>query len=299
MTNASLANTSLAKSAAATADAGRNAQAINWGGLAATSAVLVAAVAWIFPLYWAIVTSIKPETEVVRKGSGLVPSVFSLDAYTSVFAHTNIVSWYINSVSISLIVTFIVLAISLACAYALSQVSFPGRRMMFVALAASVMVPIEALIINHFVLMNVFGFIDTWEGIILPQLVVPSAVIIFKQFFDQIPKDYREAATMDNAGHFRILFSIYIPMNWGVITAIGITTFIGAWNNFLWPFLVATSETTMTIPVGITQVHDAFGLHYARDMATAVLAGLPVAALYLIFQRRITQAIMLSAGIKG
>jgi multiple sugar transport system permease protein len=289
----------LTQTAQSTADSGQQSRAINWGGLAATSGILVAAVAWIFPLYWAVVTSVKPETEVVRKGAGLIPSVFSLDAYVSVFQRTNIVSWYINSISISLIVTFIVLAISLSCAYALSQVSFPGRRVMFVALAASIMVPIEALIINHFVLMNVFGFIDTWEGIILPQLVVPSAVIIFKQFFDQIPKDYREAATMDNAGHFRILFSIYIPMNWGVITAIGITTFIGAWNNFLWPFLVATSETTMTIPVGITQVHDAFGLHYARDMATAVLAGLPVAALYLIFQRRITQAIMLSAGIKG
>jgi multiple sugar transport system permease protein len=289
----------LTQTAQSTADSGQQSRAINWGGLAATSGILVAAVAWIFPLYWAVVTSVKPETEVVRKGAGLIPGVFSLDAYVSVFQRTNIVSWYINSISISLIVTFIVLAISLSCAYALSQVSFPGRRVLFVALAASIMVPIEALIINHFVLMNVFGFIDTWEGIILPQLVVPSAVIIFKQFFDQIPKDYREAATMDNAGHFRILFSIYIPMNWGVITAIGITTFIGAWNNFLWPFLVATSETTMTIPVGITQVHDAFGLHYARDMATAVLAGLPVAALYLIFQRRITQAIMLSAGIKG
>ena len=88
-------------------------------------------------------------------------------------------------------------------------------------------------------------------------------------------------------------------MNWGVTTALAIITFIGAWNNFLWPFLVANTDAAMTVTVGITQVHDAFGVQYARNLAGAVLAALPVAVAYLIFQRRVTEAIMLSAGIKG
>jgi multiple sugar transport system permease protein len=88
-------------------------------------------------------------------------------------------------------------------------------------------------------------------------------------------------------------------MNWGITTALAIITFIGAWNSFLWPFLAAQDETMMTVTVGITAVQDAFGIHYGRDLAGAVLAGLPVALAYLLFQRRVTQAVTLSAGIKG
>jgi len=94
-------------------------------------------------------------------------------------------------------------------------------------------------------------------------------------------------------------FQIYLPMNWGVTAALAIVTFIGAWNAFLWPFLAVTQERAMNVTVGITQVSDAFGVQYARVMAGAVMTGLPVAIAYLIFQRRVTQAITLSAGIKG
>ena len=104
---------------------------------------------------------------------------------------------------------------------------------------------------------------------------------------------------VDGANEFDIFAQVYLPMTWGVTTALAIYTFIIIWNNFLYPFLLTTSDTAMTVPVGITQVHEAFGVQYARNLAGAVLAGLPVAAVYLIFQRRVTQAIMLSAGIKG
>ena len=161
------------------------------------------------------------------------------------------------------------------------------------------MVPIQALIITHFVLMNDFGLIDTWLGVILPQLIVPVAVIVYKGFFDSIPKEFREAALLDGASEFQIFGQIYMPMNWGVTTALAIITFIGAWNNFLWPFLVANSDRSMTVTVGITQVHEAFGVQYARNLASAVVAALPVAVAYLLFQRKVTQAVMLSAGIKG
>jgi multiple sugar transport system permease protein len=164
---------------------------------------------------------------------------------------------------------------------------------------ASFMVPIQTLIVTHFVLMANFGLLNTWLGVILPQLIAPVIVIVYKQFFDSVARDFREAAVMDGANEFQMLFRIFLPMNWGVTTALAIITFIGAWNAFLWPFLAQSSEQMMNVTVGITQVRDAFGVQYARELAAAVLAGLPVALAYLIFQRRVTQAIMLSAGIKG
>lgn len=266
---------------------------------ALTTLAAAAAVAWAFPIYWAVVTSLKPEDEVVESGFALVPRHATLEAYVHVLGRTPILRWYLNSTVTSVAITALVLALSASCAYALSQLRFPGQGLLYGLILASFMVPIQALIITHFVLMNDFGLIDTWLGVILPQLIVPVAVIVYKQFFDSIPHEFREAALLDGAGEFQIFARVYMPMNWGVTSALAIITFIAAWNNFLWPFLVTSSDAAMTVTVGITQVHETFGVQYARNLAGAVLAALPVAAAYLLFQRRVTEAIMLSAGIKG
>lgn len=274
-------------------------KALDVGGLILTVLTVIAAIFFAFPLYWAMVTTLKPETEVVAPGLGLWPKVFTLDAYVHVLTRTKINIWYLNSLVTSGAVTVLTIVSSAMAGYALSQISFPGRRVLYWMILASFMVPIPALIINHFVLMSQFKLLNSWAGIILPQLIHPVVILVYKQFFDSVPRDFREAAVIDGANHFHVLLRIYLPMNWGVTTALAIITFIGAWNNFLWPFLAQTSENMMNVSVGITQVTDAFGVQYARELASAVLAGAPMAILYLIFQKRVTQAIMLSAGIKG
>lgn len=274
-------------------------QRINKIGAAITIATVVAAIFWAFPIYWALVTTFKPEQDVVRPGIEFWPKRPTVEAYTHVLFQTKLGLWYLNSLVTSLAVTLLVLVMSAAAGYAISQMHFPGRRLLWWIILASFMVPIPALIVNHFILMAQFNMLNTWAGVILPQLIAPVTVMIYKQFFDSVPKDFREAAIMDGATPLQLLFRLYLPMNWGITTALGIITFIGAWNAFLWPFLAVTTEDKMNVTVGITQVTDAFGVKYARQLASAVLAGLPVAAVYLIFQRRVTQAIMLTAGIKG
>jgi multiple sugar transport system permease protein len=266
-----------------------------------TIGTLAVAAIWAFPLYWTVVTTLKPEYEVVAPGVHLFPQTPTLGSYTYVLTHTIIGQWYVNSVVTAGVETLLAVSMSAGCAYAVSQLSFPGRRLLYGIIVASFMVPIPALIVAHFVLMNDFGLINTWAGIVLPQLMIPLpiAVMIYKQFFDAIPREFREAAMVDGANEFDIFLKVFIPMTWGVTAALAIYTFIITWNNFFYPFLLTTSDTAMTVPVGITQVHDAFGVQYARNLAGAVLAALPVAAAYLIFQRRVTEAIMLSAGIKG
>lgn len=269
-----------------------------WGGVITVLTVLLALI-WAFPLYWGVISSLKPEDEVVRPYIELWPENLTFSHYYTAIYDTQIVTWYINSIAVAVGVTVITIATSMLCGYALSQLRFPGRKVLWWLILASFMVPTQALIINHFVLTSQLGLINTWAGIMLPQLIHPVIIIVYKQFFDQVPKDFREAAVMDNAGEFAILFKIYLPMNWGVTTALSIVTFIWTWNAFLWPFLSVTKTEMMTVPVGITQVNDAFGVYYARQLAAAVLAGLPVALAYLLFQRKVTEAITLSAGIKG
>jgi multiple sugar transport system permease protein len=275
-------------------------KALDKGALIATIITVIGAILWAFPLYWAVVTTFKPESDVVKDTVTLWPERFTLEAYTHVLFNTNIGTWYLNSLITSVSVTFLVVIIAAGAGYAISQLHFPGRRILWWIILASFMIPIPALIVNHFVLMSQLKLINTWLGVILPQLVYgPVTVIIYKQFFDSVPKELREAAKIDNANEFQMFFRLYLPMNWGITTALAIITFIGAWNQFLWPFLAVTEEPMMNVTVGITQVTDAFGVKYARDLGTAILAGLPVAIVYLIFQRKVTQAIMLSAGIKG
>ena len=268
-------------------------------GLVITLATLVGAIIWAFPLYWGLITTFKPENDIVRPGVELWPEHFTIENYTHVLLQTKIGIWYVNSLITSAAVTVLVLIMAAGAGYAISQLNFPGRRFFWGMILASFMVPIPALIVTHFVVLSQIGLINTLAGVVGPQLIAPVTVIIYKQFFDSVPKDFREAASIDGANEFQLLFRIYLPMNWGITTALAIITFIGAWNLFLWPFLAVSSEDKMNITVGITQVHDAFGVSYGRDLSVAMLAALPVAIVYLIFQRRVTQAIMLSAGIKG
>ena len=268
-------------------------------GRALTLLGIACAVIWAFPLYWLVITTFKPEDEVVRPFIELWPDTFTFEAYVHIINNTKIVRWYINSIITSSTITVLVVLMGAGCGYAISQLRFPGRNLLWGLILASFMVPVQALIVNHFVIMSDAGLLNSLSGVILPQLIHPVVVIVYKQFFDSVPRDFREAAVMDGANHFHLLFRIYLPMNWGVTVALAIITFIVAWNAFLWPFLVTSTEDVMTVAVGITQVQDAFGIYYARLLAGAVLTGLPVTLIYLIFQRRVTQAITLSAGIKG
>ncbi len=272
---------------------------INIVALCITILTVIASVLWAFPLYWGIISSLKPEDEVVRPYIELWPETPTLSHYVFALTKTEIGTWYLNSIATAVGVTILTVSSSMLCGYAISQLRFPGRTALWWLILASFMVPTQTLIINHFELIAALGLINTWAGIILPQLIHPIVIIVYKQFFDNVPKDFREAAVMDNASEWRILTKVYLPMNWGVTTALSIVTFIWAWNAFLWPFLAVTKTDMMTITVGITQVYDAFGIYYARRLSSAVLAGLPVAIAYLLFQRRVTQAITLSAGIKG
>jgi multiple sugar transport system permease protein len=269
-----------------------------FGGIATTLTVAFA-VLWFFPIYWGVISSLKPEDEVVRPYLEFWPETLTFDHYISALTTTQIGRWYLNSVAVALGVTVITISTAMLCGYALSQLQFPGRKYLWWLILASFMVPTQTLIINHFELMAGMGLLNTWAGMILPQLIHPVIVIVYKQFFDNLPKDFREAAVMDNASELRILLKVFVPMNWGITTALSIVCFIWTWNAFLWPFLAVTQSENMTVSVGITQVNDSFGVYYARQLAAAVLAGLPVALVYLLFQRQVTQAITLSAGIKG
>ncbi|MBV9106325.1 MAG: carbohydrate ABC transporter permease [Verrucomicrobia bacterium] len=267
------------------------------GGLC-TLLTMIMALAWVFPVYWIAATSLKSETQTIAVPPSLLPWPPNFDAFIYVIQNSPIFRWYFNTIVVSVSVTVLTILFSLMCAYALSRIEFAGKTVIYWSLLIGFMLPFGALVIPLFMLMNKLNFVNSYLGLILPQIATPLAVIVFKQFFDEVPRDFRDAALIDGASESRILFSIYLPMNWSITWAMSIVTFIGTWNNFLWPLIITSSTTMLTIPVGMTQVQSAYGIAFAKTSAIAVLASIPTAAAYLIFQKRVTQGVMAAAGIK-
>jgi multiple sugar transport system permease protein len=276
----------------------KRASELGWT-LAGTVAAVVLMALWAAPLLWALSTALRPELETVSADFHWLPRHWTLDAFARTLAAGNVVRWLFNSFLVALLVTVITMAISLMAAYAFSQLRFRGRTILFGAAMLAFLLPFEALLVPLFRTMNQLGLINSYAGIVLPQVVSPVAIYVFKQFFDEIPADFREAATMDGAGPLRVLWSVYLPISGNIVWAMAIVTFIAAWNNFLWPFIIVTSNDMMTIPLGLTQTYDAFGVRYAQLMAAALLGALPVALAYVVFQRRVTQGFLAASGLKG
>jgi multiple sugar transport system permease protein len=270
---------------------------IGWSAVALVSAITLAAL-WVFPLLWALSTALRPEHETVSSVFHFLPRTWTLDAFTKVLGTGNVPRWLFNSAVVALLVTVLTMALSLMAAYAFSQMRFRGRGWLFGLTMVAFLLPFEALLVPLFRTMNQFGLINSYAGIVLPQVVSPMVIYVFKQFFDAIPKDFREAAVIDGASPARILWSLYLPVSANIVWAMAIVTFIGAWNNFLWPFIIVTSNDMMTIPLGLTQTYDAYGVRYAQLMAAALLGALPVGLAYLLFQRRVTQGFLAASGLK-
>jgi multiple sugar transport system permease protein len=263
-----------------------------------TGLTVVTALAWLFPLYWIVATSFTAETATIALPPSYVPIPPDFEAFAYVVQNSPIFRWYFNTVVVALIITAVSILVSLMCAYALSILEFRGKRLINVWLLLCFMIPFGAMVIPLFMLMNELRLVNSYAGIILPQIATPLSVIVFKRFFDQVPKDFRDAAVIDGANEFRVLFNIYIQIKWSIIWSMAIINFFGACNNFLCPFIVTNSTPMLTVPVGMTQVQSAYGVAFAKTSAVAVMASIPTALAYLIFQKRVTQGVVAAAGIK-
>jgi multiple sugar transport system permease protein len=259
---------------------------------------VVIGLVWIFPLYWAVNTAFTVEEKTAQIPPSWFPAPILIDAFSYVIKNTAIIRWYFNSVITSVAIAGCVLLLTMMCGYALSQIRFRGRQFVFIAILAGFMIPTATSVVPLFMFMNTLGMVNSYWGIILPQLASPIAVVIYKQFFDQMPQELSDAARMDGAADLRILFRLFLPLNWGITWALAIILFIWSWNNFFWPFIIIGKTPMMTIPVGITQVQSWYGIAYPRQMASAVLAALPTAVLFVIFQRRVAQGVAITSGIK-
>lgn len=258
---------------------------------------IILAVIWLAPTVWMVAVSFKPKNSAVTVLANLLSPPFTLDNYRAV-AESAIWLWMKNSLIVGVVSTLGALLIDALAAFALSYLRYPGRSAVFWFIMLAMMIPIEAQIIPMYQVMVQFGLMNSYLSIILPSLAGPFGVFVLKQFYDGIPRELAEAARIDGAGYWRIFWNIFLPLSRSSMVAVGLFVFIGSWNNFLWPFMVLTSDKRMTVPVGLPMFNSLMGSDMVMPMTACFIASIPTILLFLLFQKHIIKGVAMT-GLKG
>lgn len=257
----------------------------------------IAGILSFFPFYAMVVLSLKPGLVVELPGSLLPWTDISFESYEQVLGGQNILGWLWNTVVYSLVSVVAVLFLSAMAGYAFAKKRFAGKEVMFWSFLAMVMVPFHVTLIPTFILMANLGGIDTYWGLILPTLANAQAVFLMRQFIEGLPDELFEAARIDGAGEFRIFLRIVLPLCKPILATLGIFVFLWHWNDFLWPLIIAKSNSMFTLTVGISSLQQQ-NVPLSTMLAGSVVALLPIFLAYLIAQRYVQEGVT-GTGIKG
>jgi len=254
-------------------------------------------VVMMFPYLWMISTSLKPRG--TWYNMSLIPEQVSLEHYEQMLSASLLPRWYLNTILISVIATLSVAFFSALTGFVFAKYRFPGRDIMFVAILSTIMIPTEMLIIPWYVGIAQLGWIDTYQGILMPGMLTAFGVFVMRQFMGNIPNELLDAGRIDGVSEFGLFWRICLPLAKPALSVVIIFTFLGNWNDFLWPLIVVNSDNMQTLQVGLSRLSsEETGADWGGTMSGAALASIPVLIVFMFFQRQIVQGMTLT-GLKG
>lgn len=263
--------------------------------------VLVLCFLTVFPFLWMLSTSFKEADDVFTKTIQILPPHPTLRNFPDAFSYFPVKDWFINSVGISALITIGKLIISVPAAYAFSRLQFPGKKLLFATVLATMIVPGVVTTVPNYVMVARFGWLDSWIGVIIPSLPGTAFyVFLLRQNILTLPQDLIDAGRMDGASTIKMLWDIVMPNIKPTIAVVTILSFLGAWNQYLWPLLVLSDFANKTLPTGMPYFtsNQESAQMWGPMMATATIAALPPLIIYALFQKQIINTFVTS-GIKG
>lgn len=253
----------------------------------------------VLPMIWMLLTSFKPAPEIAIWPPLWVPRAPTLANYSGVFDTAPFGRFFANSVGMSAVATISVALTSLLAGTVFAKYRFPMRTALFSLIIATAIVPFESYMIPLYLQLNAVGWINTYQGIVLPTLFMSFGIFLMRQHVSSaIPTDYLEAARIDGASEWWILIRVIAPLSVSAFSAIGIFAFIQAWAAFIWPLLIANDQLLFNMEVGLTAFQFKFSTDYGKLMAGSVISTLPMLIVFMILRRRIIESVALT-GIKG
>ncbi|MCJ8510432.1 carbohydrate ABC transporter permease [Rhizobium lemnae] len=263
-------------------------------------ALAMVAVLWVAPFVFIIFTSFKSTAAVMGSSAFAPPTNPQISNYVAAWSRGRFETTFTNSAIITVIKVPLGLFISAMAAYALARIEFSGRKMVLVLILFGTMIPFQVMLAPLFTLVNGFGLIDTYPGVILPYLAfgIPYQVFILQSFFRGVPKELTEAARIDGASHFVIFRRIFLPISLPVLAALCILDFVATWNEFAMALVLLQDQKMWTLPLGLSAFQGQFSRDYGQLNAAIVMTVLPAALVYLIFQRYFVSGLT-SGAVKG
>lgn len=260
------------------------------------SVLTVGAIAMVFPFLWTVITSVTSGAGLSATPS-LIPDDPSLDAYRTLFSSITFGRSIINSVGLALAVTFVQVLTSSLAAYAFTRFEFPGKRAAFALYLATMMIPMQVLLVPLFDQMKTLGLVDNYFGVLLPSMASAFGVFLMRQAMVTVPRELDEAAMLDGAGHLRTFANIVMPNVRPAMATFGIFAFMSSWNAFLWPLVILRSDELKTLPLALASLQGQFTTQWDVMMAGSVVSIIPMLALYIFAQKYIIQGVA-GSGIK-
>jgi multiple sugar transport system permease protein len=264
----------------------------------ATVAILaVLALAVAFPFIWMLLTSFKPENDIVQFPPRLWPVRWTLANYIDIWSRVPFARLFLNSILFAGGVTAVSLFLDSMTAYALSRLTFPGRDAIFVVILVALMLPFQVTFIPVFVTVHDLGLLNSFGGLIIPRATNAFGIFILRQFFITLPRALDDAARIDGASEFYIYSRIILPLSGPALATLAVFHFMYNWNDFLWPLLITSSTEMRTLPAGLALFVGAHVVEYGVVVAGAVLALAPLLVAFLFAQRYFIQGIAMT-GLK-
>jgi multiple sugar transport system permease protein len=255
----------------------------------------VGLLAMSLPFIWMLVSSVKPEAEVRRIPPTWLPETVTLENYQTLFDRLSFPTYFFNSTLVAVVVTLGNVVFCSMLGYALAKLEFRGKGVIFALVLGMLMVPAIAILVPLFVLVSNLGLTNTYPGLILPYLAAPLGVFLMRQYFLGLPDELIQAARVDGASEFRIFWNVMLPLCGPALATLAILTFLGSWNNFIWPLVVAQTEDRYTLPVALALYSvGQNATQYGVLLAGAVVVVLPVIAIFLALQRYFVQGIAMT-----
>ena len=273
---------------------------VNLGTALIYAGLTLGVIVTLFPFAWMLLTSLKGFQELFNLS--FLPQQPTLDNYTQVLTQTKFLVWFGNSLLIAGVTTLSVLFFDSLVGYTLAKFDFPGKNLIFLLILSTLMIPTEMLVIPWFVGVSDLQLTRSVPGsyfaIMFPGLISAFGVFLMRQFFESLPTDLLEAARIDGMGEFGIFWRIAMPLVRPALASLGIFTFLGNWNAFLWPLIVIQQPQFRTLPVGTALFNGEAGTQWGLIMAASSLAVIPVLIVFAVFQKQIIDGIVLT-GLKG
>jgi multiple sugar transport system permease protein len=261
--------------------------------------LIIFGIVFTIPVFWMFSSSFKSLENTLTVTIKWFPEKLHLENYTEIWGTEQFETYFLNSLVVAVTVTFATIFLASLTGYGLSKFDFPGRQVIFLSILCTMMVPFQVIAIPLYMIVRYFGWINTYQGLIIPAALSGFGVFFMKQYIQTISNEFIDVARIDGCSEFGIFWRIILPLSKPALSALGILTFLGSWNNLLWPLIVIQSERLKTVPLGLAKIMlSQYGVRYNVLMSGAVIASVPMIMVLLIFQQRITKGITLG-GLKG